>query len=126
MTILKVVRVKRSGIDISGCFFLILFTGFFLSTILFNHTHISEGSIFVHSHPFKPDCNGKPLHSHSNSVYLLVFLLNNFIADINAVFSVDDIHPAFTGEIISGVVIKSPSGGCEFKYHLRGPPSLIA
>jgi hypothetical protein len=126
VTILKVSRLKKCGINISGYFLLILFTGFFLSTILFNHTHISEGSIFVHSHPFKPDSNGKPLHSHSNSVYLLVFQLNNFIADINAVFMVDDIHPVFTGEIISGIVIKSPSGGCEFKFHLRGPPSLVA
>lgn len=126
MIISKVSRLKKCGINISGYFFLILFTGFFLSTVLFNHTHISEGSIFVHSHPFKPDSNGKPLHSHSNSVYLLVFLLNNFIADINAVFSIENIHPAFAGEIISGGVINSPSGGCEFKLHLRGPPSLAA
>ncbi len=118
--------MKQCGINISKYFFLILFTGFFLSTVLFNHTHISEGSIFVHSHPFKSDINGKPLHSHSNSVYLLVFLLNNFIADINAVFSTDDIHPAFAGEIISGVVINSSSGGCEFKFLLRGPPSFAA
>ncbi len=115
--------MNRYRLNISGFLFLILFTGFFASTVFFNHTHISEGSILVHSHPFKPDHNGKPLHSHSNSVYFLVFLLNNFIADINGTNTVDSIILPHVSDIFSGIVINYPSGDCNPVFFLRGPPA---
>lgn len=114
--------MNRYRINIPGCFLLILFTGFFASTVLFNHTHITEGSILVHSHPFKSDHDGKPLHSHSNTVYFLVFLLNNFIADVNAINTAENILLPFVRNIVSGIVTNFPSGDCDPESFLRGPP----
>jgi hypothetical protein len=70
--------VKKRSINISKYFFLLLFLGFFGSITLFNHAHIADGIAIVHSHPFKCDKNGFPIHSHTTSGFLLIHILVNY------------------------------------------------
>lgn len=56
-----------------------IFLGFFISITFFKHVHIVNGISIVHSHPFKADTNGKPVHSHTSGGYLLINLMMNFV-----------------------------------------------
>ncbi len=104
-------------------FFLILFLGFLGSTIFFNHTHISDGQIIVHSHPFKAGPDGKPLHEHNDTSYSLIHLLNNFYAIVATGIILSHIIYFLSREILSG-----PENNISFSLYkapllLRGPPS---
>jgi len=110
-------------VNISKYFFLIVFFGFFVSTTFFDHAHIYKGDIIVHSHPFKPDANGNPSHNHTGSGYLLVFLLDNFIAKITVPAALVSVYFCLIRYIISGKTKCLPEKPA-FSYFLRrGPPS---
>jgi hypothetical protein len=66
--------------NITGGFFLLLFLGYFGSATFFSHTHIVDGYIFSHSHPYSHNSNGLPVHSHTANGYLLIDLLVHFSA----------------------------------------------
>lgn len=65
---------------LKGISLLIIFLFFFGSSTFFSHTHIIDGVTIVHSHPFKHNGNGQPLHTHTSNAYLLIDLLVHFIA----------------------------------------------
>lgn len=50
---------------------LVLFVSYYSSITLFYHTHLVNGEVIVHSHPFSKK-NQKPFqsHSHSSSTYI--------------------------------------------------------
>jgi hypothetical protein len=74
--------VRESGLNIVRYFFLILFLGFFAGNTFFDHSHLYHGNIIVHSHPFTKGQDGKPVHSHNDSGYQLIYLLNHYLAGI--------------------------------------------
>ena len=52
---------------------LILFIGYYSSITLFYHTHLVNGEIIVHSHPFSKTKQGPfQSHSHSSAAYVLI------------------------------------------------------
>jgi hypothetical protein len=73
-------RLKKLLSDISKWFFLLLFLEFFGSSTFFSHAHIVDGYTIVHSHPFKHDSKGAPIHDHPLNAYLLINLLIHFSA----------------------------------------------
>jgi hypothetical protein len=117
--------LKKCCINISRYFFLILFLGFFGSNIFFDHTHIYDGNIIVHSHPFKPDHDGKPLHNHNQSGYLLVYQLNNLIVNITLSLILAFVFFFLSGEVIARTLKNIPSGVYHFPSLLRGPPAMM-
>lgn len=64
----------------------ILFIGYSFTISLFEHTHIIDGVIIVHSHPFKslPDAAN---HQHSIAQLQLFHFLSHFSAPAGAVHS---------------------------------------
>ena len=74
------ILMKKKEVNKFRCIILLtLFIGFFSSNLFFRHSHIVDGIIIVHSHPFKADSNGTPLHSHNNNSYILIHILNDFV-----------------------------------------------
>jgi len=121
----KSALLKKLGIKFFRYFFLALFLGFFSSNTFFDHTHICDGNIIVHSHPFRHDRDGKPLHSHTDSEYLLIHLLNNYIA--NGVFSIFLLSTVLVllREINKATIKKFPTGVRYSLNLLRGPPGPV-
>jgi len=46
----------------------------------FTHVHIVNGVTIVHSHPFKSDANGDPLHEHTGAEIQLIHTLSTFFS----------------------------------------------
>lgn len=67
--------MKRLLRNISAFFLLVLFMGFWSSTHLFYHTHIVDGQIIVHSHPF-----GNSTAGHTGQELKLISILSVFLA----------------------------------------------
>jgi hypothetical protein len=114
--------VRGSGINISRYFFLILFLGFFASATFFPHSHQYNGNIIVHSHPFKHNKEGKPIHTHSDSGYQLIYLLNNYIARIAIGLSLAFVVFQLLKEIIPQTIRSFCSRVEKSSILLRGPP----
>jgi hypothetical protein len=114
--------LKKCCKNISRYFFLALFLGFFGSTTFFDHTHIYDGNVIVHSHPFKHGKDGKPMHSHNDSGYLLVYLLHNYIANIALNLSLASIILFLAGEITARTINNIPLKVRKSPFFLRGPP----
>ena len=117
--------LKRLLTTVSKFFFLAIFLGFLGSTVFFNHTHTIDGKIIVHSHPFKSDGNGKPVHNHKDTGYLLVLLLNNFIAGTVLVFSIASLILFLAIDLLPKKSSIPLLRVCRDTLFLRGPPSLI-
>jgi len=110
---------------ISKYFFLIIFLGFFASNTFFDHTHLYDGSIIVHSHPFKPDKEGKPAHNHNDQSYVLVYFLNTIITDIITFFFLFSFFYPVLCKIIPVTITNFPSENYIYLFHLRSPPPEI-
>ncbi len=58
---------------------LIFFLFFFAGNTFFEHVHYVDGGKIVHSHPYKKDSKGNPVHSHTSSEYLVIEFINTFV-----------------------------------------------
>lgn len=77
---LRIMKTDRNIIlRIWGSALLAIFLLFFACNNFFKHAHQVDDRIIVHSHPFKSDSQGKPLHNHSAADYLLIHLFNTII-----------------------------------------------
>lgn len=121
--LLNTTFLRKCSVNIPGCLLFVLFVGFFWSISFFDHTHLYEGNIVVHSHPFKLGMDDKPMHNLCDSGYLLVYQLNNFISDILFPFLAFTIILVHTGMIIFKSINESASGLNHSPYFLRGPPN---
>jgi len=77
-------QLEKNILFIEKSLLLLLFTGYSVSTIMFYHTHLVNGIMVTHSHPYKlPDKKGPVKnHSHSNSEYIfLQHLCETLITD---------------------------------------------
>jgi len=105
--------------------FLMLFLGYFASISFFYHSHLVLGDTIVHSHPFKADSNGKPLHSHSDKGYVSIQLISSVIATaLIAIFSLTAVLPVIS-EIVSIYREVISFHSYHFNYSLRGPPQSV-
>lgn len=116
--------MRNGGLNIFRYLFPILFLGFFASNTFFSHSHLYHGNIIVHSHPFKKGQEGNPTHSHNDSGYQLIYLLNNYLASI--VFSCALALAVFflLMEISPLSIISFHTRIDRSSILLRGPPSL--
>jgi len=65
-------------------FLLILFLGYYVSISSFTHTHIVNGVVIVHSHPYNPFSKGKPVnHQHSANGFVLIHFLSHFLTTVS-------------------------------------------
>ncbi len=113
---------NRSLILFSRYFFLIVFLGFFISNTFFDHVHIYDGNLIVHSHPFKHGENGKPLHTHLDGGYLLVYLLNTLLSNVVLSIFLFYFFNILVTRIFSQILVNKPTGIFNYVFHLRGPP----
>jgi hypothetical protein len=114
--------LKKISINISKYFFLLLFLGFFGSITFFYHAHIVDGVTIVHSHPFKKDVHGLPLHSHSDKGYITIQFLS--VITVLVVFSYFTFKPIapFLYEIDQYIIRRAPIHWFYSLSRLRAPP----
>ena len=118
--------LKKLAVNISKYFFLFLFIGFFVSITAFTHVHIVDGIKIVHSHPYSHDKSGKPLHEHNGDSYLLITLLDNFIA-AGFILSINLCGPWPVKTELKFIRIRSLYHRItSFSDPLRGPPAMPA
>ncbi|HOW09009.1 MAG TPA: hypothetical protein PLX08_04315 [Bacteroidales bacterium] len=117
--------MKNLRSDLYRYFLLLLFLGFFASTNFFDHTHISDGNIIVHSHPFKHDRNGNPVHSHKDTDYILIYLLQNYLALTPLILVFSELIAVLLNRLTKGDERKKVQKDLAFHFLHRGPPSLL-
>lgn len=111
---------KRKHITFFRFFFPLIFLLYFGGITLFNHTHVVNGVIIVHSHPY----NGE--HNHSDKSLETIFFLSiiNTFGDLPS-----HITPALWLTLISIMLIPALTDTCKKVMHgvisLRAPPSLF-
>lgn len=114
--------LKKLSIDISKYLLLILFLGFFGSITFFSHAHIVDGVTIVHSHPYKSDNKGNPLHSHSDKGYITIQLLSCFIISSILIYYIF----GALAPVIFKLAAKPGEGHTnnlkQYFYSLRAPP----
>ena len=98
----------------------LLFILFINSQLFFTHSHLENGAIVVHSHPFKK--GEKKSHSHTSKEYIAIeFHTHGFSTDaiiphieINSPFFITIAHDylqkegLFISEEISSVLLRAP------------------
>jgi len=72
-------RTDKSVKILIVSFLLAIFLSYYGSVNLFYHSHIVLGDTIVHSHPFKSDNSGKPIHSHNDKGFVTIQLLTYFL-----------------------------------------------
>jgi hypothetical protein len=118
--------MNKKRVDITcRCSLLVIFVMFLGCTLFFNHTHISDGNIIVHSHPFKADKDGKPLHNHMDYSYMLINMLNNFIANNSPLILLAALFLYMSRELLGVIKESYPAGNGVLQYQQRGPPSIM-
>ena len=101
---------------ISVCFLLILVMGYLAGTAAFNHTHVIDGKLVSHSHPYN-----NPSHQHSSSEFLTIFLLSLwFFSVVIATVALQALVGIRIVRKLTGnlPVCSSP----DYHYLLRAPP----
>lgn len=105
----------------------VLFAGYFLSVSLFEHMHVVDGAMIVHSHPFKSWPGGSS-HQHSNSQFQFFHFLSHFSAPdccvsaltlhFNPVllfrYTVPLLSPGFSGR--SGGILSTRAPPCSVRF----------
>jgi hypothetical protein len=107
------------------CTLLAIFLLFMACTLFFNHTHISDGNIIVHSHPFKAAKDGKPMHNHVDYSYILIHMLNNFIASTIPYILFAALFLFLSGELLMKIKEFHITEKWVLQNHLRGPPAKM-
>jgi len=84
---MRSVLLKQLKNKVMGYFLLILFVGYFGFITFFSHTHIVNGEVIVHSHPYKSQPINIPTHhNHSTNEFILIHFLSNLIAIASILF----------------------------------------
>jgi hypothetical protein len=89
-------RIIRNMKWLFACFLLVLYCGYRVSVTCFVHSHIVDGQVVAHSHPYRgtPD---SPSHSHTNAQFLSIEFLSHIVI-LGAVSAV--LAHVFSGKII--------------------------
>ncbi len=111
---------KHTFQQISGALLLTLFVGYFVGTSFFKHTHIVDGKIIVHSHPF----SSTEQHSHSTNTIILLQKISRF--ESNTIAKVFQFVTQFEFLRVIADCYRQPDLIFYFHYQnfLRPPPSV--
>jgi hypothetical protein len=119
---LKPIRLKKQLFNISKWFFLLLFLEFFGSTTFFSHAHIVDGYTIVHSHPFRHDGKGAPMHDHSLNTYFLINLLTHFSAIVLSLLFIKCFFISLQRELLIKSFAYFRLQSFQIPDYYRGPP----
>jgi hypothetical protein len=100
---------------------LALFCSYMVSITCFAHSHVIDGQLVTHSHPYKgaPD---NPGHSHTAAQFIAMALLAHFVTLGVAVAGVAHVFPGKI--IIRETVRNAPGKQLQIRpYALRAPPA---
>jgi len=123
---IKLIISKKNRVnEFLGYAFLILFIGYYGSITLFYHSHLILGDTIVHSHPYKSDSNGNPVHSHTEKGYLTIQFLSFFSAFSLLIIYTFRIKAPCIYELITLTAVGAESKSKHYFYPLRAPPSLM-
>ena len=112
-------RIKR----VLAYSLLFIFIGYYASITLFYHSHLIHGDTIVHSHPFKTDNHGAPLHSHSDNSFITIQLLASFSVSFILTYFNFKTNAPVVYEIIQKISHKPTNHTIHYLYSLRAPPA---
>ena len=72
------IKMKRLLRNIGALFLFVLFTEFWCSTHLFYHSHVVDGQVIVHSHPFEDEGENQ----HTQQELKLISILSAFLSTL--------------------------------------------
>jgi hypothetical protein len=103
-------------------FMLVLFAAYYGSANFFYHTHTILGETITHSHPYKSDSNGKPIHNHSEKGYITIQFITSFLLlTILTVIIIDSVYHT-SSEVIVITGENREHSSSRLVYSLRAPP----
>lgn len=101
----------------------VLFVGYFSCISLFEHAHIINGVIVVHSHATKSTSSGTPLHQHPDLEFQLFHFLSHFnVADGAVGLLTLSFYSPELGNLIVYPVCPDYVVSVKGKLSLRAPP----
>jgi hypothetical protein len=101
---------------------LAIFAAYFVSTNMFYHSHVVLGDTIVHSHPFKSDSNGKPIHSHNDKGYLTIQYLSCLLLSVIIFTLIRDGISLNSSELVVKLKLNKVLSSSRLVYSLRAPP----
>lgn len=120
---------NRIILSISRYLLLILFVGYYSSITMFFHTHVIDGHIITHSHPYRHlpvEKSPYPFHSHPSGVITLIQELHK----TSWLFSPNSIvfnQPLFyIYQPLCAFVEAHFTSKTLITHFLRGPPSCMS
>lgn len=104
----------------------ILFTGYTFAVSLFEHTHIIDGVVIIHSHPFK-SLPGAASHQHTVAQFQLFHFLSHFSAPEGAVHPLT-LHIAFglLGLLAIPLYVRNAVRQNKTGFSRRAPPAYFS
>lgn len=110
---------RQTCLRLIASMLLIVFAGFYVSRTMMTHTHVEDGIVITHSHPFNT-----PGHSHSHNDYVSIAFVSGSAQqsqiDLSAVF--------FGAPAVVSVLLTapgySPAAGHARHGLNRGPPMV--
>lgn len=109
--------MKRKEYRKTGCFLLLLFSLYWCGITLFTHSHMVNGVVIVHSHPFHAG------HAHTKAQYETILYLSVIVSSGDESTSIN--LPLWL--ILLAVLFVNLTNGKPVlrdvrSYHLRAPP----
>ena len=109
--------MKRKEYRKTGWFLLLLFSLYWCGITLFTHSHVVNGVVIVHSHPFHTG------HAHTGAQYETIFFLSAIVSTGEGVTSVDlPFWLSLIAVLAISPVIGKPSLRKIRSVSLRAPP----
>jgi hypothetical protein len=109
-------------------FLLILFLGYYGSVTLFTHTHIINGAVIVHSHPYNPFAKQSTSSNHQHSTKALqnIKILSYFLTTIIPFIFIIEVYKTIFRKYILNKNDKNFSKEFNICFNgLRAPPLNI-
>lgn len=113
--------MKEKARKIAASILLAVFAQFICANALCLHTHVSDGSVVTHSHPYLPSAN----HSHSGSQLAGIAIFNALVFNTSGGNSYTLIRPADYFTLTAAPIPGKPLSPWDKTYSHRGPPSAI-
>lgn len=115
--------VKQKIVAILKFLLLALFVVYYSESTLFLHTHHYKYYSVTHSHPYKSDSAGNPIHTHSEEQLLTIHQLTNVVLLLSlVVFVAGLLQFLYLTRCLEGVQICRPAFLRYFS--LRAPPVI--
>lgn len=115
--------VRKLLKDIFAVLLLGLFLWHLCSITLFTHTHIVDGVVICHSHPYtgSPD---NPGHSHSHAQIVTIAHLSLLLM-LAAVFAIFIAYTGKHAQAVRSIAAECTRSGSRRLHRLRGPPFTV-